>query len=295
MFTNPVSRSYRFINRNGFREFLRVLGRISRTQFTALYHLPYVDELCYRGSLCRLRAHQRSEAALEDVLDTVYQYSGCGAYETLAPLQLRSELAAITEYLDGLSPETVVEIGTHHGGTLYTWGRHLDSVETLVSVDVPGGTTPPMFLREALPETRVEFVRGNSHARETRLELERVLDGEAIDVLFVDGDHTLDGVRSDWETYRQLVGEDGVVLFHDIVSIEEDERTDVDFFWDRLAPTHDIVEIVDAEYDPHDPVSVAGVPIVGHGFGVVLNPRADGVPSDRHDPRLGDETRAGST
>jgi cephalosporin hydroxylase len=273
MSRNVVSRSYHFIEEEGMAAFLRTAEDVAARQLALLYTLPVADALCYRYSRTRLRARMRGEHGLEDVLDTVYQFSGAGAYGTLAPLQLRSELAAVTEYIADREPTTVVEIGTKYGGTFYTWSRYLDTATTLVSLDVPGGTTPPRLLQHAAPGKRLEFVRGNSHEAATREELERALDGAEIDVLFIDGDHTLDGVREDWETYRSLVSEGGVVLFHDIVSIDRDEQTQVDVFWDRLASRYDTLELVDDSYDPHDPVTVAGHPIVGHGFGIVLNPR----------------------
>jgi len=273
MIPSIASRSYRLIEKEGVMEFLRTAEDFALNRIPRLSRAPVVDEVCFRYSLDRLRRRRRSETDLDDVLDTAYRYSGAGAYGTIAPLQLRSELAMVTEYIDDLEPQTVVEIGTMYGGTFYTWARHLDSVETLVSVDVPGGTTPPRFLRRAAPEKRLEFVRGDSHATATREQVSEVLNGDDVDVLFVDGDHSLEGVREDWEMYRGLLADDGVVLFHDIVSIEEDEWTDVDLFWDQLKTNHEVVELVDPDYDPHDSIEVNGHPIVGHGFGLVLDPR----------------------
>lgn len=36
-----------------------------------------------------------------------------------------------------------------------------------------------------------------------------------LDVLFIDGDHSYDGVKSDWEAYKGLLGPGSVVIFHD--------------------------------------------------------------------------------
>ncbi|RPH56645.1 MAG: class I SAM-dependent methyltransferase, partial [Acidobacteria bacterium] len=38
-----------------------------------------------------------------------------------------------------------------------------------------------------------------------------------LDVLFIDGDHSYEGVRRDFEMYRPLVREGGLIVFHDIV------------------------------------------------------------------------------
>jgi len=36
-----------------------------------------------------------------------------------------------------------------------------------------------------------------------------------LDLLFIDGDHSYDGVKSDWEAYKQLLRPGSIVVFHD--------------------------------------------------------------------------------
>jgi len=38
----------------------------------------------------------------------------------------------------------------------------------------------------------------------------------AVDLLFIDGDHSYEGCRLDFEMYRDLVAPDGLIVFHDI-------------------------------------------------------------------------------
>jgi predicted O-methyltransferase YrrM len=40
---------------------------------------------------------------------------------------------------------------------------------------------------------------------------------QTIDLLFIDGDHTYDGVRRDWEAFSPFLGEFGVTVFHDTI------------------------------------------------------------------------------
>jgi len=44
-----------------------------------------------------------------------------------------------------------------------------------------------------------------------------VLKGTQLDVLFIDGDHSLEGVRQDFLAFAPLVREGGIIAFHDIV------------------------------------------------------------------------------
>ena len=47
-----------------------------------------------------------------------------------------------------------------------------------------------------------------------RAQMENLLEGESVDFLFIDGDHTYPGVKRDWELYA---GRAKVIAFHDLV------------------------------------------------------------------------------
>lgn len=62
-------------------------------------------------------------------------------------------------------------------------------------------------------EFKVELINGNSHDIETLNQLISKLNGEKIDLLFIDGDHTYDGVINDIEKYIPLVSSGGIIMF----------------------------------------------------------------------------------
>lgn len=45
--------------------------------------------------------------------------------------------------------------------------------------------------------------------------LKRILKGQQIDFLFIDGDHNIEGVQSDWDNFSPFVRSGGIVVFHD--------------------------------------------------------------------------------
>jgi cephalosporin hydroxylase len=243
--------------------------------------LPVLDDLSFRYSLRRLRTRQATERDAADVLDTAYEFSGAGRYRTIAPIQVRAELADAVAFVGDHRPRTVLEIGTANGGTLYTWCRGVDSVERAISVNLPGDLTPPRFLDRALPDVETHFVRGDSHTDAVYEAVVRLLDGDTVDFLFIDGDHTFEGVREDFERYAPLLGEDGLVAFHDIVTIERDTWNQVDEFWETVVDDENGVEFRAATYDPHDPVTISGTTVTGHGIGVLRNPDARTVAAGR--------------
>jgi predicted O-methyltransferase YrrM len=51
-----------------------------------------------------------------------------------------------------------------------------------------------------------------------------------LDYLFIDGDHTYDGVKQDFEMYSPMVRPGGIIVFHDIVE-HPSSTCKVDKFW----------------------------------------------------------------
>jgi len=52
-----------------------------------------------------------------------------------------------------------------------------------------------------------------------------------IDVLFIDGDHSYEGVKADYERYEPFVKEGGLILFHDVLWHHKGVEK---FFWESV-------------------------------------------------------------
>ena len=167
-----------------------------------------------------------------------------GAIERGA-LQKPDELQRLVEFLDGRELRTVLEIGTCHGGTLWLWCQLAHPFAQIVSVDLPdgpyGGGYPveavPQLLSYAKDRQWIQLFQGDSHADRMLKAVKRYLAGKKLDLLFIDGDHTYEGVKRDWEMYSPLVRGGGVVVFHDIVE-HDDPGCQVDRLWSELKQTH---------------------------------------------------------
>jgi predicted O-methyltransferase YrrM len=61
----------------------------------------------------------------------------------------------------------------------------------------------------------VVLINGNSHYEETKTSLKNVLRERPIDVLFIDGDHSWDGCKQDFDMYGELVRSGGIIAIHD--------------------------------------------------------------------------------
>jgi predicted O-methyltransferase YrrM len=180
--------------------------------------------------------------------------------------QRREELFSLLERIRALEPRRVCEIGTSAGGTLYLLTRVSAPDAVIVSIDISIPLhTRALRSRFARDGQRVVSIEGDSHSRSTKEGLVRALEGEQLDVLFIDGDHSYDGVRADFELYRDLVRAGGLIALHDI---NEDFRTrlgietasisgEVPRFWRELTAANRTEELIaDPEQD-------------GFGIGVV--------------------------
>jgi len=176
----------------------------------------------------------------EEMLAETVKY--CDAF--LHPFQVPEELVRLMEDVRRLNPQTVLEIGTHRGGTLYLWARLARPDAILVSIDLPGGKfgggyspfRAPIYRRFAQDHQKLHLVRANSHRESTLEETKRLLSGRQIDLLFIDGDHTFEGVKKDWEMYSPLVRSGGLIVFHDVAG--NYEETQVKAFWDTIKTSY---------------------------------------------------------
>lgn len=157
-------------------------------------------------------AQAREAAHREESFEALYRMAG----EAFGITQVPFEIETLLERVRALEPKVVVEIGTHKGGNSFLFCHALRSPELLVGLDlnVQNAAKLRYFTR---PGQRYVALHGNSQVVEQRRRLERVLGGRSVDFLFIDGDHSYDGVRADYELYAPLVRPGGLIAFHDII------------------------------------------------------------------------------
>jgi cephalosporin hydroxylase len=195
------------------------------------------------------------------------------AAEKRDALQKVREIAALIRLLRSRTLDTVVEIGSDRGGSFYVWCNLAEPDATLVSIDLPQSRGSVSRLRSyGLPGQRLYFIRGDSHDVATRDELARILGDRRIDFLMIDGDHTYEGVKRDFELYSPLVAAKGCIAFHDIVPHTFDPTCKVDLFWRDVKQAYEHVEFV----DPYDDRGLGQWGGIGVLF--IADPRTDRRP-----------------
>jgi cephalosporin hydroxylase len=131
--------------------------------------------------------------------------------------QRRTEILGLAERVQTLKPKLVAEIGSYQGGTLALFAQAAEPNARLLSLDIQ--YTPelvfgfPSFARE---KQTITLHEGDSHKDDVLAFLRQWLGGEKLDFLFIDGDHSFDGVAKDFAMYAPFVRPGGLIAFHDI-------------------------------------------------------------------------------
>ncbi|MDQ7785108.1 MAG: class I SAM-dependent methyltransferase [Desulfomonilaceae bacterium] len=228
-----------------------------RLKYPRLYKViqEAVGELYYEGlglgtvvRAINRRSLRQAERKYGDPVEVSYKFRGLPPARTIEPCQIEWELKRLVQIVRTEAPKVICEIGTDHGGTLYCWAKAAAPDALVISIDLPRlyRKTLNRFFRSFVSAGQtIHFVRANSQDDACLAEVKRILDGRKIDFLFIDGDHSYEGVKSDFLMYSKLVRDGGLIALHDIVEHSMDRnRCDVERFWHELKPLHACTELI---------------------------------------------------
>jgi len=174
----------------------------------------------------------------------------------ISSLQIESELQTLLNILQKSKIRFMLEIGTAQGGTLFLFTQILSPDTTIISLDLPEGQFGggyksfkiPFYMNFAEKNQQIHLLRSNSHLPSSLSKVKSILLRQKLDFLFIDGDHTYNGVKQDYLMYAPLVCKGGLVAFHDICKHPPSWGCEVDKFWNEIKTNHSHQEIID---NPH--------------------------------------------
>lgn len=235
--------------------------RCGRTRLSSL-HLQYHGPAMKDFELLFARAMRRASNAVarhgagralgrenrflshEDLFDFTQRFRYANV--SIPAMQIREEFVRLLDLVAAEEPRTIVEIGAARGGTLFMFAKVATDDALIVGIDWSEDGVHSFFgdrhsyrrgglyKRFAGSRRRVAFMFANSHESATLERLKDTLTGRPIDLLFIDGDHTAEGVRADYDMYSPLVREHGLIAFHDIVPGPEEHVGGVPDVWKSL-------------------------------------------------------------
>lgn len=197
--------------------------------------------------VCRRRLQQLPpDSPIEDILAFAL------TTRAIKSQQIETEIREFAEVLTQLKPKIVIEIGTSRGGTLFILSRLAGPGSTIISIDRPGAgfgeaySAEHVDLFKLFPPAgqQLHVVSADSHDPRTVQRVRDLLKGQQVDLLFIDGDHTHEGVKADFEMFSPLVSRSGMIAFHDIAENTKFPECQVKPFWDSVKLNRRYREIV---------------------------------------------------
>lgn len=197
----------------------------------------------------------KGQPAFED-LDSLMDFTNSAYHGFIYTIQVRSEFLSLLKVVRELKPQTVLEIGTARGGTLFCWTRVIPEDSYLISIDLPAGNfgdgygvwRSPIYRSFARGRQRIDLLRGDSHSQSILEKTTELLNGRQVDFLFIDGGHTYQDVKQDFEFYSRFVAPGGLIAFHDIAAHPLSTGCEVDRFWSEIKPQYESEELIQDQH-----------------------------------------------
>lgn len=123
-------------------------------------------------------------------------------------MQVYEEILTLSYWLKGFRPVNILEIGTM-GSTFWIMSKL--SRGKKVSIDIEPRQS---IVHHFMYGEDWRFFQGDSHTEEMYNNVRDFC--SQYDFIFIDGDHTYNGVKKDFEMYKNLLSPRGVIGFHDI-------------------------------------------------------------------------------
>jgi predicted O-methyltransferase YrrM len=239
---NKIRKGWQILKKEGYKEFTRRFFYFLKQGPLRIFEL-----ICYPYAIYKIRSFKSNNS--EEIFDFAYNF----CLGIIRPMQIKDEFLDFIKIVKNINPKIVLEIGTARGGTLFLFAKNFSEDASIITVDQPGwplsGGYPfwEMWLLETFKKRNqnIYIIRSDSQKIETVKKIDSILQGEKLDLLFIDGDHSYEGVRKDFELYSTLVKNGGIIAFHDCL-LDRDEYGNggVKKFWDEIKKNYSFKEII---------------------------------------------------
>lgn len=172
---------------------------------------------------------------------TDWQLTAQQAVTRYGALQDPYELAMLLALLESREPLSVVEIGTWAGGL--TWALdQLSTVQRIVTVDKAPQPGADRALSNRISYTTL--ITSDSRMEATAQAISAALGSPPLDVVIIDGDHSYQAARRDWDLYASMVRPGGLAVLHDTQGFPGRPDVEVPKLWAEVRQARPSVEIV---------------------------------------------------
>ena len=196
---------------------------------------------------------QKKPLQVSELVEFVFTVCKINGKGYLEPMQVKSEISSLVELVKQQKPKILLEIGSARGGTLFLFSQVAPENALLISLDMPGGVYGgyskwriPLYKSFAKKNQTIKLIQADSHSEDTLRKVKTLLGDKKIDFMFIDADHTFNGVKRDFEIYSPLINTGGMIAFHDVAfKNPPTPKSEVDLFWKEIKDLHEHVEFVE--------------------------------------------------
>lgn len=241
---NKIKKSIKVLRNEGFTSFIKKIMYFIKIQLRKVL-LLFVGVYLFFSNRKELKKEMNYPEAIDFIF---YKYFGY-----FRPGQIKEEIISIANIINSINPKNILEIGTSGGGTFFILNKLLERYGTIISVDMPGGDfggdgyklfNSSLYKSFSSKEKNIYLLREDSHSENTKKKVENILKDNKLDVLFIDGDHTYEGVKKDYFMYVDLVRKGGLIFFHDIANHPDYMNCKVDVFWNEVKQNKEYREFI---------------------------------------------------
>lgn len=124
-------------------------------------------------------------------------------------IQVYEEVFQLGCFLNVLKPNNILEIGAR-GGTFLLFNKLSTGFKIAVDLDISFNESIYM----SMFGENFHFINRNSQDEQTFKMIKEIC--PQFDFIFIDGDHSYEGVKRDFDLYKKLLSPRGYIAFHDI-------------------------------------------------------------------------------
>lgn len=180
--------------------------------------------------------------------------------------QDEEEFAALLAEFRKLKPKKILEVGSMFGGTLWHWINNAPKGASVLAVDLVVPESDGRYLEQKIghdeqwpgwaKDAKVNLLVMDEDSKSPRVR-EAILDflGNDIDFVFIDGDHSYNAVRADFDNFAPFVKDGGIVALHDI----NNRGTGVPEFWQAVKGSHYGAGCTEITNSPHGGIGMVKI------------------------------------
>ena len=174
-----------------------------RSIFKSIYH-----QLIFASKILHFIKLKKRLCGCTDIND--YWHFSKDVFETT---QIENEICKFIKYSAKFSPKIICEIGVERGGTSFLFSTCLPTTKKVIGIDLVQKNAP---LLKFLSSSKSYYIEGYSTSEKVLKQVRKIIGVHYIDILLIDGDHSYEGVKLDFEKFLPMVRTNGIIAFHDI-------------------------------------------------------------------------------